>query len=439
MSSAHTLVASKLTYLVNGWVALCLVGLLCVPSAYVWAGFVAALVGLVLIFRQKLGHSSECAQHHAVLFGKLSWITVVFALVGMMLEAYHASHAGAYEMYIPFLWAPFVWFALYKGRLNPSVFWVALAWGAIASGLFAWVQVSLWGIERPQGFIGSPITYGNTGVVLGSLSLMGWLYAPQNKWRHPWQMLMLMGFAGGVLTSFISASKGGWASIILAVVWVIFTGVQGITVRQKVFMLLLSLGMVVGLALSPVSPVQHRLADALHGLEGYLQTGKPADGSVGPRLELWKFVLKSWHDHPVAGHGKEGLMQSKQDLIDQGTLDPMIAPFGSMHNEALHHLVEKGLLGLSNWILMMALLIWGFARYVKHDHHQVRVLAQTGVLLVCLYLEFGLSDTIFVLNTNRHVFTFLVMALMALLAQKLAVASTQQPRLQPTLNSKNRA
>lgn len=425
--------------LTNAWVALCLGGLLWLPYLDAALGLGLVLAGGVHAAVNAWRKTAESASGEAPppQYGPM-WIMLLFAAVGIGLDVVHSAHLGAYEMYIPFLWAPLVCAVLVKGRLRAQTFFAAVAAGAVVSGVYAWVQLALLQLPRPQGFMGSPITYGNTGVVFAALSLMGLVWAFQSRRGLLWPSLMVAGFLGGVTTSIISASKGGWASIVFAVLWVAFTAADGLNWRRRLALAGAALGLVAALALSPLSPVPQRLASAWQGLTAYWNTGQPVDGSVGERLELWRYVVTAWTDHPWLGHGKAGLMQHKQALIDQGELSPAIAPFTSMHNEALHHLIEKGLFGFGNWALLMGVLLWHFARHARSPELALRPIAQAGILVIFLYLEFGLSDTIFVLHTNRHLFTFLMAALMALLAQATS-APQAQTGLEPALAAKHRS
>jgi O-antigen ligase len=245
-------------------------------------------------------------------------------------------------------------------------------------------------------------------VLLAGICLLGLMLARQ---RYE-QVLFALGGMAGWAVSLLSGSRGGWLSILILLwfAWRLLAQTQ--LAKWRWPLLLLMSGAVATAALHPSSPVHHRVQSAVSDVVNYVQKG---DGStsVGARLAMWQFAASIATEKPLLGFGFQGARDRWQQSIDAGEYT---APIGGrhFHNEMIQTYITTGLVGL-----MLVLLVYGSGLRLFYQHRQWHggqhnVFAVTGMLVLLMYLEFGLSNGVWSNNSNRQIFMFLLMALSGL-------------------------
>ena len=97
--------------------------------------------------------------------------------------------------------------------------------------------------------------------------------------------------------------------------------------------------------------ISDRLQQGLHDLELW-NKGNP-NSSWGIRLELWKFAVTGFLEHPIFGWGAKPF----HEMIDAG-LTWRIPSFDAshFHSDIFNNLISNGLLGITGWLITIFLL-----------------------------------------------------------------------------------
>jgi len=402
---------SKVTVL-NIFLTLSLAASLSLPDAYTISGAMFAIIGLFYLLKRLLEQNSVLEPYFA---GKLCFFFMAFAFICTSVQLWHHAPVSHYEMYIPFWWAPLTVLAIADGKIDRRFIWLGCFLGAVLACFLAFYQSIYLGVKRPYGFIGSPVTFGNNALLLGSIALAG-RYDPPFNWPKPvWHALAYLGFLFGVTASLITQSKGGWLLIPVVAIWAIVEDFRCASRRGKLSISIFAFAIICALPFLPLNTAVSRISSATIGTVTWFQTGKFMEGSAAPRLELWNFGLTVWPEKPWLGHGRDGIVQLMHEKIAEKELNPRIERLTALHNEPLQLLVEQGVVGLFSWILMFVVSAFVFARaYSRHDRVQ-KILGQAGLVTVSASFIFGLTDMNLMLNANRQIFAFLVMTIATLI------------------------
>lgn len=304
----------------------------------------------------------------------------------------------------------------FVAALRPSwrLFCIGLCMGVIGAGVLALVQRLVLGMERVEGYTHHPITFGDLALAMGLLAWCTRATLRQTRWAAlPWLAL-----GAGVVTSILSASRGGWLALPL-VLWPLLryagpAGSEGKPAQFKTW----GLGLVVVLALLalawvlPFTGVAHRVGEAVSDVQGYL-AHNDATTSVGIRLELWKASWRMFQDHPWLGVGRKGFDGALHQLAQQGFLQNSPAlSYSSSHNDVLHFLATGGLLDFSCLLMMYGAPLWFFIRILRQPRSRAQNPALMGLVLVLCFIGFGLTDVMFWLMTPKVFYIMMISALM---------------------------
>jgi len=396
---------------------------LSLPGAYTIVGAAFAVIGLVSLLKRL---QSGVPWMEPDLTGKLPLFFIAFAFISAAIQSYHQVPASGYEIYIPFLWAPLIMLAVLDGGIDRRYLWLGCMFGAIFACLLAVYQTIHLGYDRADGFSGSPITFGNNALLLGSIALVGRRDSLLNVSKSVWFGFSYFSFLAGLAASMITQSKGGWLLIPVVLVWFLVEDFSRISRGLKITFSMAAIAIICVLPFTPLKKNIDRIEEAGSSTAQWFQTGQITDLSATPRLALWKFGWTIWPEKPWLGHGRDGIVQRMSDMTAEKKLDPQIAGYGLrvLHNEPLQLLAEQGIIGLLGWAMMFAATFFVFVRsYLQKDRVQ-KILGQAGLITVTASLIFGLSDMNLMLNANRQMFVFLVMTTAALvISEKKRVTS----------------
>lgn len=356
-------------------------------------------------------------------------------VVGVGLALWHSNHSGHYEMYVPFILFPAMAWLVRAGNWKAEPWLLSMAVGALLACIHAAYQVFGLGMGRAEGATGNPIPFGNTAIVLGAVALVAGVMFPFEGAHARWKRrFVLMAGAAGAGASLLSGSKGGWMSMFIIGVTVAYLATQHWPAWRRhltaaaVVAALLTAGL-----LAPSHVVKDRVMSGLKGGWHWVQTGQVIEGSVGMRLEIWRLSLKVIAEKPWFGHGSVGAHRRWDELSQQPGASPELAKlyqankkFVSSENELIGALKGGGVVGALG-LFMGYLGVWlAFWRWRNHPNAQIKTFSTIGLLLVPMYLEFGLSVAVFGINVFRSVFVMLAIGLFALLSVRLHTWRTSQ-------------
>lgn len=348
--------------------------------------------------------------------------TLVFTGVGLALL--HSNHAGHYEMYVPFVLFPSIAWLVRAGQWRAEPWLLSVSLGALLAFLYSLYQVFEQDINRATGAVGNPIPFGNTAIVLGAVALVAGVMFPFEGAKAHWKRaFVLVAGIAGAWASLLSGSKGGWMSLFIIGVTVAYLATQHWPAWRRhmaaftVILTLLFAGMV-----APSYLVKDRVASGLNGGWYWIQTGEVTEGSVSMRFEMWKLSLRIIAEEPWWGHGSVGARERWNALLDEGQAHQALVDlvkenprFSTADNEMLGALKGGGLLGMLG-LLAGYVGVWlAFWVWRKHEDAQIKALSTMGLLMVPMYLEFGLSVSVFGINVFRSVFVTLAVVLLALI------------------------
>lgn len=349
------------------------------------------------------------------------WLMV---FIGLSLSVWHSNPAGHYQLYVPFILFPAVAWLIRSGRWQVEPWLLSISTAAILAFLYALHQVLEQGHGRASGATNHPIPFGNTAIVLSAVaSVSGVMFpfaGPYSKYKR---LFVLLAGAAGAGASLLSGSRGGWLSLFIIGLTVSYLATRHWTPWRRHLSALaaLSILLIAGL-LAPKHVVEDRLVSGFNGGLQWLKTGEVTDGSVGMRLEIWRLSLKVIAIKPWLGHGVIDSHQLWEELSKKPDASPMLqqlydqnAKFISFDNEWFGTLAGGGLVG-SIGLLIAYLGVWiAFWRWRSHPDLQIKTLATIGLLLTPMYLEFGLTVSVFGTNVFRSVFVMMSVSLLALL------------------------
>jgi O-antigen ligase len=226
-------------------------------------------------------------------------------------------------------------------------------------------------------------------MLMGLMSLAGIPYFR----KKPWSALPYISFVAGLLTSVLSAARGGWFALPLIVLPLFFYRKKiskGEYIALFSFILLLLL-IFFSTDIDWVG-VQQRLNDIKYDIQQY-QTGNAAT-SIGVRFELWKAALKIFSEHPFFGAGPD-LKPLLQQLSSRGELEGAATYYSHVHNEILNVLAIRGVVGLLGLLLLYIAPLMFFLKIFFQGKEINQSYALAGLILVISFISFGFTQVLF--------------------------------------------
>jgi O-antigen ligase len=171
----------------------------------------------------------------------------------------------------------------------------------------------------------------------------------------------------------------------------------------------------------PKETFGNRLIDGWRGLQTYAATGEITEMSVSIRLELWRVGLRIFSEAPLAGRGEKAAAQRRLELSQTDEYSSLVAEINTFDNTYINILTASGILGFLAHMAAFILPIFAFSKFQNHQIPSIRALSMVGVMLPILYMEFGMSVSIFGTNAFRQVYASWLVLLMGLIASELNV------------------
>ncbi|TFH88178.1 O-antigen ligase family protein [Billgrantia azerbaijanica] len=289
----------------------------------------------------------------------------------------------------------------------PPLGWLfaGMAAGGVASAVWAAWLTLLVGRNRAEG--PEPldaILFGNLGLLLGLFCLAGLGWAWGQLRRAFWVVVLLAGALGGLLTSALSGTRGGWIVLPL-LLWVLYWGYGRLLPRGGLLGLLLGL-IVLGATLYavPQTRVEHLLESGLVATWRFL-AGERSVEVNGARLEMWRGAVQLVAERPLTGWGASGYQRGMARLSEQGRIDPEAARFWHAHHDLLDAWVKWGLPGVLLLACYYATPLWLFRRGLGARDPACRALALCGVLLPVAFIGYGLSYSFMAYSAVLAIYT----------------------------------
>ncbi len=284
--------------------------------------------------------------------------------------------------------------------------WYGLFFGTLGALFFAIYQRFGLGLARAHGFK-QIIMFGDIAIAMALMSLAGLIRYSETKLAP----LLYISFFAGLGASILSGTRGGWLALFLSFIPLYIYSSQKL--RQKItIILLLGVGVFIVSVFIPELGVGARIADVKNDWQRY-QAGDPAT-SVGARLEMWQSAVRMFVQHPFLGVGHSNSHQELQAYSQAGLVHQSISSFGHAHNEFLHALATKGLLGGIALMLLYGAPLAFFVKILRKRDDNNQAYALAGVLLVTGYIDFGLTQSLFAHHVGTAFYALCVNVLVGL-------------------------
>lgn len=252
-----------------------------------------------------------------------------------------------------------------------------------------------------------PIQKGNAAILFSSLLFTLSLYWHKSNRKLAW--LCLFGANLALAASALSLSRGGWilapATYLIAAV-VFFKSTSRNYLVFAILTLLATLWLVVVTA--PVS-IEERVASTASD-----------SGSVGVRIEMWKFAWQLFLEKPIFGWGEHALQFRLDQAVTNGELSELARQYnGNSHSAYLNALSQRGIIGFMGLMAFLAAPgILYLVNLIKATSEETKLWATLGGINILSTAGFCVSQAHFLHNegvvlyatTNAILLGFLIRA-----------------------------
>jgi O-antigen ligase len=298
-----------------------------------------------------------------------------------------------------------VLFLLLRAKGPKEWLWYGIVIGAILAFSLALYERAILGIPRANGSE-HPIMFGDTGMMLGLLSLAAAIYFFSQK-RFTWLIYALFGGLAGMGASVLSGSRGGWVAVPLIGLFLLWECRDLLGKKRLMAVFSVAIFCIVTAVLVPQTGIQKRVGEAVSNIMQYSDGSKTAT-SVGLRFDMWKSAIYMFQQAPVFGVGESQVRPIKQQLVSEGVINVRAVPYDHAHNEYLQALSTRGIVGLLLLMAMYLVPLKLFLRKLRQhkDNWRVRSYAIGGALVPMCYMDFALTQTMFMHNIGVMMFAF---------------------------------
>lgn len=122
--------------------------------------------------------------------------------------------------------------------------------------------------------------------------------------------------------------------------------------------------------------------------------------SIGLRFEMWRAAWHMFLDHPLLGIGTGAFYEDAQRMARRNLIPSRAAQFDHPHSDYFDALSSRGVLGFVALLTLLGVPAVYFLRALKNPQDTSHSLGLAGLMLVCGFAIFGLSDTVFIHSMN---------------------------------------
>lgn len=338
----------------------------------------------------------------------LALINLAFAFYALGSAAIlwlHGEKLGHYESYLPFLGAGLLGIGLRVARLPASLVGSSLAMAAVLAAAASAFSVATAESVHRATFIEVGTAFGGIGAII--LGTMGSTYAVICssllgcvEGKHPLAQrgLLVAGIVGGLVVALLSGSKGAWIPLLAVLPLSLWFAGHRLSLRLRLGCAVLLLICATAAVVLPNSPVVPRTAEWWREGDKF-------------RRAFWAEAAGLFQEHPLIGAGREELGQR----LDQAALSvrPYAShekPPGHAHNEYLDAMAARGGVGLLFLLPVFAVPLVVFFRF-RHARGLAGGAAVCGMLFILAFALGGMTDVLFMLNSKRMTYLFVVLFL----------------------------
>ncbi|MFC0308273.1 O-antigen ligase family protein [Gallibacterium trehalosifermentans] len=285
----------------------------------------------------------------------------------------------------------------------------------ILTGCYAFYQKFFLHYDRALSDTTYVIQSGDMAMSIGMFSLALMFYCWRNK-QYYLTFLCILGTFGGMLGSFLSATRGGWL-LMPFIILTLFYFNRHILTKKIILSFFVSLLAIISVLL--MIPSAKMLSQIERAYIEVVNSGKASNSntSVGARLDLWKASILMITEKPMLGWGEKGAKDRRKELGNLGKLATYPANLGHAHNQYLNDFLERGIFGFFALLGIFLLPLYAFIRdYKKYkENEEVKLFATLGIIHITSVMSYGLTQVFFAHNSGNMFYFFLTVLFYAML------------------------
>ena len=359
---------------------------LSVPSGYSYATVVLVLVSIVYLVRNGI---SDLSWESKLLGASM----LLYAVFWMAESSLRGAGLRALDEPSRFLFALLVLLAFSSGAsVRLWGLWLGVAVGAIAAAFLASWQYFIEDLPRVTGFVGAD-HFGSLAMILGLLSVLGFVRALVAKQYWPHAAVCLLGAIAGPYAALLSGTRASWGGAVLVAFLLLFVFGRCFSGKRTLILtgsVVIAIGVIwVGFDIATTG----RITQFVTEMKDYFGAGH-VEGSISIRFDIWRAAFALFLEKPILGWGEVAYGEQMLKAGEQGFLSPFVASIGSSHahNQILDALVKRGVVGAAILMVVYLVPLFLFIRCLLRGHTVgVLTLAAAGLTIVVINLIYGLA------------------------------------------------
>lgn len=402
-----------LSSLINFVVFYFFTALIIIPKAY-GAGIILSIIALILIIYYLVKDRRQLILNdNSYLYFITFFIYFTIFLLDIII---HEDSIKILDDPSRCLFFSLIFFLLKSYPVKLKIILYAIPLGSIAAGVMASYQIFILGYPRAlHSTFQMAIQHGDMAMSLGMFCFAILFFS----WKKKNLILCYLCFFGtlcGIIGSLLSGSRGGWLLAPFIVVTLIYLNRH--IISKKIIIFFAGIFILSTTALIIVQPtLLSRIEVAYQQIKNINSQNKEDDGSVTPRLELWKAGILAIQEKPIFGWGNEGSKKHRLEQGKQGILPEHTANSGHAHNQYINDTLERGVIGLFALLGIFLLPLWQYFKAYRQnrDHLEIKLLATLGIIHITSVMSYGLTQVFFAHNSGNMFYFFLTVLFYAMI------------------------
>ncbi|MFI8622109.1 O-antigen ligase family protein [Marinomonas sp. NPDC078689] len=390
---------ARFAMLVWFFAAFTFAGAIGIPKGFNVATLLIFLCSFGMSFFKPVLHSTDKADKILI------WVFLAFGSSLVIASLFDQFEWSGLDKPSRFLLVIPIIFLLLRAKGPKEWLWYGIVVGSLLAFAHALYERVILDVARARGGE-HPIMFGDTGMMLGLLSLAAAIYFFSQK-RFTWLIYALFGGLAGMGASVLSGSRGGWVAVPLIGLFLLWECRDLLGKKRLMAVFSVAIFCIVTAVLVPQTGIQKRVGEAVSNIMQYSDGSKTAT-SVGLRFDMWKSAIYMFQQAPVFGVGESQVQPIKRELVAKKEIVKKAIPYNHAHNEYLQALSTRGIVGLFFLLAMYLVPLKLFLRKLRQhkDNWHIRSYAIGGALVPMCYMDFALTQTMFMHNIGVMMFAF---------------------------------
>jgi len=296
-----------------------------------------------------------------------------------------------------------IFLAVMKIQPNKKIIILGLVCGLLSASVFACYLF----YERPHRIgvhINNEIVYAQI-IALQCVTCTVFLFNQEHKWEFRFLCLISLGL--GLYTLALTQTRGAFVGFYLGITAVFFIYLYKKYDAWKATLLSLSpvLLIIPLIYLTREHSIWVRFDEAYMNFFEYLHSGQILQSDLttptptGARMELWCAAIKVWSKGDmVVGEGIGSFGDQLLSMIASGDINAAVGVFGHAHNQFLHTLAERGLVGLI--LLLISFLVPLYLFFTRFKDSSSSLFALAGVAIIVTTVFSSMTQVLFAHNQS---------------------------------------